>query len=80
MGDGTQLANAVLSVGIAPLAVLQVAPAVGTVIAPTINPNNITHHAILLLIQYYNTDFGIQQNDLIGTRWQRILNWLTTDV
>lgn len=80
-GDGTLLANALLVAGIAPLAALPVVPAVGTTIAPTISPNGLTHQGILNLIQFYNIDFGILPNEvLVAIRWQRILNWLTTDV
>lgn len=80
-GDGTLLTNALLVTGMAPLAALPVVPAVGTTITATISPNGLTHQAILNLIQLYDFDFGIQPNEvLVAIRWQRILNWLTTDV
>ncbi|KAF8722680.1 hypothetical protein AX14_009691 [Amanita brunnescens Koide BX004] len=81
VGDGTLLANAFLVAGIVPLAALPVVPAVGTTIAATISPNNLTHQAILNLIQFYNFDFGIQSNEVpVAIRRQRISNWLATDV
>ena len=63
-----------------PLAILQVAPAVGTAIGATINPNGLTHLGILQLIQFYNENFGILPGELIGARIQRVSTWLTKDV
>lgn len=79
-GDGILLANALLPMGFAPLVALPVVPAIGATIAATISPTILTHQGILNLIQFYNFNFGIQQNDLVAIRCQRILNWLTTDI
>ncbi|KAF8344625.1 hypothetical protein F5887DRAFT_1075225 [Amanita rubescens] len=59
-GDSTALANNLLVAGIGPLAALQSVPAIRTMIGDRISLNGLTHHAILQLIQYYNTDFRIQ--------------------
>ncbi|KAF8334359.1 hypothetical protein F5887DRAFT_1285955 [Amanita rubescens] len=81
-GDGTALANNLLVAGeVGPFEALQPVPAVGTTVGDTINLIDLTHHGILRLVQYYNTDFGIQPGELaVAVRQQRILYWLTNDV
>jgi hypothetical protein len=82
VGDGTILAN-----GIAPnnyqnpqLAPLAVAPAVGTILFPTIETHNLNHPTILRIAQYYNQHFDIQPGDTVPVRSQKIANWLTSEI
>ena len=76
-GDGTVLANTLLPLDTATLVALQAVPAIGTVVAPTINTPILMLQAILHMVQFYNYEFGIQPGDTVPIRSRKVANWLT---
>jgi hypothetical protein len=80
-GDGTILANTIIFNNnqnqLAPLAAV---PAVGTILSPTIDTQNLSHQMVLRIVQYYNQSFNIQPADTVGTRSQKIINWLRSEM
>ncbi|KAF8737947.1 hypothetical protein AX14_012126 [Amanita brunnescens Koide BX004] len=53
-GDGTELANTLLTGGIAPLVPLPAAPEIGASIAPTINTHGLSHQIQIIQLQSWN--------------------------
>ena len=87
-GDGTVLANTLLPLDTAALVALQAVPAIGTVVAPTINTPILMLQAILHMVQFYNYEFGIQPGDTvpirshkveIGSRWSFEMKSIASD-
>ena len=80
-GDGSILANAIApNNNQNPVAPLAVAPAVGTILSPTMETHNLNHPTILRIAQYYNQHFDIQPGDTVPVRSQKMTNWLTSDI